>query len=230
MYDYLEQNFADIEAEISDACICAKRERDSVTLITVTKTYPVSLLQSVLDLGHVHLGENRPQEIIEKASQLKTPPVMHLIGQLQTNKVRKVLPYVGWIHSVDRVKLLEKIDDVALECNTSVNILIQVNTSGEESKSGCHPDEAVSLCEEASRKQGVRFRGLMTIGPLHGDESAIKRSFLLLKDIADQVKDFTETGNCELSMGMSDDFALAIECGATMVRIGSRLVGTRSYA
>ncbi len=229
MYKYLEKNFAEVEAEISAACKIAERDRRTVKLITVTKTYPADLLQAVLNTGRVDMGENRPQEVVEKVPQLEGNPVIHLIGQLQTNKVRKIVPLVKWIHSVDREKLLNKIEDVAAEFEKPVNILIQVNTSGESSKSGCSPDEAVALCELAAAKKWCEFRGLMTIGPLHGTEDDVRKSFIQLREIGEKVEHLVTDNQVELSMGMSGDFPMAIAEGATMIRVGSRIVGSRSY-
>lgn len=229
MYEYLENNFAEVESEISAACESSGRPRESVKLITVTKTYPAELLQAVLDTGRVDMGENRPQEVVDKVPQLNGEPVMHLIGQLQTNKVRKMVPLVDWIHSVDREKLLNKIEETAAEFKKPINILVQVNTSGEESKSGCTPEEAVALCELAASKEWCRFRGLMTIGPLYGTDEDVRNSFIQLREIGEKVKHLVKGDQVELSMGMSGDFPMAIAEGATMIRVGSRIVGARSY-
>ena len=229
MYNYLANNFAEVESEISTACELSGRSRDSVRLIAVTKTYPAELLQAVLNLGQLDLGENRPQEILEKAPLLTGSPQFHLIGQLQSNKVRKVIPLVEWIHSVDRDSLLDKIESVAQELHKPVKILIQVNTSGEDSKSGCTPFEAVELCKRAAEKQFAQFCGLMTIGPVEGGEDANRKSFALLREIGDQVKHLVKGERLELSMGMSGDFAQAISEGSTMIRVGSKIVGARSY-
>jgi len=228
MYEYLADNFANIEKEIVSACEKAGRNRGDVRLIAVTKTHPVRLAQAVVDLGQADLGENRPQEIVEKAPLLSGNFTMHLIGQLQSNKVRKVIGLAKYIHSVDSVKLLEKIDVVGEELGIATNILVQVNTSGEESKSGCTIEEAYNLCEAAAEKKYAKFCGLMTIGPLTDDVSLIEKSFETLARIGEKAAKFCENKKCELSMGMSGDFALAVKHGATMVRIGTRLVGTRN--
>ncbi len=229
MYDHLEKNFTAVEHEIEATCKRAGRNVSDITLITVTKTYPVDLAQAVIDTDHLDIGENRPQEIMDKMPVLTGEPTMHLIGQLQTNKVRKMIPLVKWIHSVDREKLLDKIDTIAEELQTPVNILIQVNTSGEASKSGCSPEEAITLCQKAATKEWARFCGLMTIGPLHGDDTDVRKSFQQLRAIGEEVKELVKGEKLELSMGMSGDFPLAIEEGATMIRVGSRIVGARSY-
>ena len=229
MYDYLAENSAKVENEILAACHSANRNRDSVKLIVVTKTYPADLAQAVINLGYTDLGENRPQEIVEKMPQLSGNFNMHLIGQLQTNKVRKVVGAVKYIHSADSQKLLEKIDSVGEELGVVTNVLVQVNTSGEESKSGCSIDEAQKLCEFAASRKYARFCGLMTIGPLTDDMFLVEKSFEILRNTGEKVRSLCENKRLELSMGMSGDFALAIKYGATMIRIGTRIVGARNY-
>lgn len=228
-YDYLDANFETVEREITEACEAAGRHRDSVELITVTKTYPTELLQACIDRGYGVMGENRPQEVMTKAPELQGDYTIHLIGQLQSNKIRKVVPLVDWIHSVDREKTLYKIEEVAKELDKEINICIQVNTSGEEAKSGCAPEEAVALCQKASELEYVKLQGLMTIGPLYGNEEAVRQSFIDLREIGEQITDLVKGGRVELSMGMSGDFPMAIAEGATMIRVGSRIVGNRVY-
>ena len=230
MYAYLKDKFDLVNNEIAAACKKAGRDVSSVKLITVTKTYPVDLLKAVMALGYKAMGENRPQEIMEKTPDLDGTQELHLIGQLQTNKVRKVVPLVDWIHSVDREKLLNKIESAAEEIGKPINILVQVNTSGEASKSGCLPSETLELCALASEKKWVKLRGLMTIGPLHGDNDAVRKSFSDLRELGEKIVHLVEDNRVELSMGMSGDFAMAIEEGATMIRVGSKIVGNRSYS
>lgn len=228
MYEYIGSNLKIVENEISAACKKANRERNSVELIVVTKTYPADLAQAVINFGFENLGENRPQEIIEKMPVLSGNFNMHLIGQLQSNKVRKMIGLAKYIHSVDRVSLLEKIDVIGEELGIVTNILVQVNTSGEESKSGCTIEEAIGLCELASTKKYAKFCGLMTIGPLTENIGEIEKSFETLAKIGEKVNNLCENGKCELSMGMSGDFGLAIEYGATMIRVGTKIVGARN--
>ncbi|MGM0460811.1 MAG: YggS family pyridoxal phosphate-dependent enzyme [Fibrobacterota bacterium] len=226
-YSYVENRLTAVEEEISAACRDAGRSRDEITLIAVTKTKPVEAAQAVLAHGCIHLGENRPQEIMEKAPALKTPHTMHLIGQLQSNKVRKVAPFVDWVHSVDREKILNRLDDAARELNKTINICLQINTTQESAKSGCPPQEARTLCEAALPKKHLVLRGLMTMGPLGGTEAETRTSFAALRKLGGELKDFFPDKKAELSMGMSGDFPLAIAEGATMVRIGSKIVGMR---
>jgi len=227
MYGYIGDNLKSVENEISAACKKAGRSRDLVKLIVVTKTYSADLAQAVINLGVENLGENRPQEIIEKMPMLSGNFNMHLIGQLQSNKVRKMIGLAKYIHSVDKISLLEKIDTIGEELGVLTNILVQVNTSGEESKSGCTIDSAVALCELAATKKYAKFCGLMTIGPLTENIGEIEKSFETLAKIGEKVNNLRENGKCELSMGMSGDFGLAIEYGATMIRVGTKIVGAR---
>lgn len=187
----------------------------------------MSVLQSVLDQGIQDIGENRVQEIVQKVPLLTGPKTVHMIGHLQSNKVSKVIPYCDWIHSIDSEKLLYRVDNFCQSFGKTINILIQVNTSGEESKSGCLPDKALSLAEKASLCNHAIFRGFMTIGPLSDCEQKIRQSFILLRTIGEQAAHLS-TQPLELSMGMSNDFPLAIEEGATMIRIGTLVLGRRT--
>ena len=221
MYMYIKENLLKLEDEITQACVKAGRTRDSVRLIAVSKTKPVEAILAAISFDCTDFGENRPQELLEKTDLLTGNFNMHLVGQLQSNKVRKVVGRAKYIHSVDSVKLLEKIDEVGCQSETVTNVLVQVNTSQEESKSGCDIEDALRLCDCAAGKKYAKFCGLMTIGPLTDDIGKVEKSFETLAKIGEKV------GNCELSMGMSGDFALAIQYGATMIRIGTRIFNNR---
>ena len=218
-------NLEAVENRIVRACEKAGRPRNSVHLIAVTKTHPATTVQTLIDIGIRDIGENRATEIEEKAPLLRGDFTMHMIGHLQTNKVGRVLPHVSWIQSIDREKLVSRIEF----CHTGaqkLKALVEVNTSGEASKSGCRPDECKVLYERVRESSALEFRGLMTIGPLNGTEIETRNSFALLRKLAEECGD---TGKAlELSMGMSGDFTWAIEEGATMVRIGSALLGGRN--
>ncbi len=218
---------AQLRENLERICAKAHRSPDSVRTIVVTKTHPVEAVQAVLDAGAIEIGENKVQEIVAKMPALRGDPTMHMIGHLQSNKVNKVVPLVSWIQSVDRESLLEKIDAKCAELGRTLNILVQVNTSGEESKSGCRPEEALELCEKATGKEHVRLRGFMTIGPLEGDESQTRRSFAQLRRLAEDLSKIVVEP--ELSMGMSGDYQWAVEEGSTMIRVGSVIMGRRNY-
>lgn len=215
-----------IRKQITDACVRSGRDKNSVRLIAVTKTHPAETLQALIDLGVKDIGENRVQEIEQKIPQLKGEFEIHMIGHLQTNKVSHVIPFIKWVHSIDRERLIKKIEQHHSGTG-KIKALVEVNTSNETSKSGCQPDETRMICERIVSSPALEFCGLMTIGPLGGNEKKTRDSFSLLRKLAQNCSDLAE--KIELSMGMSGDFEWAIEEGATMVRIGSLLVGNRNY-
>jgi hypothetical protein len=217
-----------LKKRIAGACRRSKRLEDSVRIIVVTKTHSVETAQSVIDAGIKDIAENKVQELAAKAPLLKGAKELHMVGHLQSNKISKVVPLVDWIQSVDSEKLIDKINKQCEDRNKSMNVLIQVNTSGEESKSGCKTEEAYKLCEKASASPNIKYRGLMTIGPLEGGEKETRESFEILRRLGEKTACLCES-RPELSMGMSDDFEWAIEEGATMIRIGSLLLGKRNY-
>jgi hypothetical protein len=219
----LQRNYTELKERIEKACLRSNRKPEDVRLIVVTKTHPVEVAQAVIDLGIKDLGENRVQEIEQKRPFLKGDFSMHMIGHLQTNKAAKVFPLVDWIQSIDSVRLVDKIDHAGNE--KKIPALVEVNTSGESSKSGCLPEECLALCERVKASNVLEFRGLMTIGPLNGTEGEVRKSFEKLRVLGEGCRRFSS--HLELSMGMSSDFEWAIEEGSTMVRIGSLLLGNR---
>jgi pyridoxal phosphate enzyme (YggS family) len=221
----LAANLERIEERIIRACAKAGRSRDSVRLIAVTKTHPVETVQSLIDIGVREIGENRVQEILAKAPHLKGDFTLHMVGHLQTNKVGPLLPHIRWLQSIDSEHLIARIEHYH-KGGTRLCALVEVNTSGEGSKSGCTPDQCRSICERVVASNALELRGLMTIGPLGGDESAIRGSFAHLRRLGEGLTDLMP--NIVLSMGMSDDFAWAIEEGSTMIRVGTALMGERS--
>jgi pyridoxal phosphate enzyme (YggS family) len=223
----LAARLREIRGKIEVACGKAGRSPDSVRLIAVTKNHPAETVQRLIDLGVRDIGENRVQEIEEKVPRLVGEFTTHLIGHLQTNKAQKVWPLAGWIQSVDREKLVRRLEGL-YDGGGKKRVLVEVNTSGEESKSGCAPEECGRLCEMVAESEALELRGLMTIGPLGGGEAAVRGAFSLLRDLS-MKHCGGAVGAPELSMGMSGDFEWAIEEGATMVRIGTALVGSRGY-
>lgn len=221
----LAERLKEIQGRIANAARNSGRNPEAVRLIAVTKTHPVQTLQELIDFGIKDLGENRSIEIEQKAPLLRGNFTLHMIGHLQTNKVARVVPWVKWIQSIDRERLISRIEHTHSGPERR-KALVEVNTSGEISKSGCRPDECRELCERVVASPALQFCGLMTIGPLGGNESDIRKSFSLLRKLGEQCSDLR--ANMELSMGMSDDFEWAIEEGSTMVRIGTLLLGSRS--
>jgi pyridoxal phosphate enzyme (YggS family) len=223
----LAARLIEIRGRIGGACRRAGRAADSVRLIAVTKNHPVETAQRLIDLGVRDIGENRVQEIEEKAPLLSGDFTVHMIGHLQTNKAQKVWPLAGWIQSVDREKLVRRLESLYAGGERK-RVLVEVNTSGEGSKSGCAPEECGRLCELVAGSNALELRGLMTVGPLGGDETAVRGAFALLRELS-QKHCAGIIGKPELSMGMSGDFEWAIEEGATLVRLGTALVGSRGY-
>ncbi len=220
----LAERLEEVRNRISIACERSGRRAESVTLIAVTKTQPLEKVQALIDLGINNIGENRVSEILEKRPRLKGNFTMHLVGHLQTNKVKRVLPYIHMIQSVDRIRLIEYIERYLPE-DVKLPVLVEVNTSGERSKQGCLPEECRAITERIIKGGKLLACGYMTIGPLGGDEKSTRRAFSLLRDIAERNRDLISAPH--LSMGMSADFEWAISEGATMVRIGTLLTGER---
>ncbi|MBQ6531269.1 MAG: YggS family pyridoxal phosphate-dependent enzyme [Clostridia bacterium] len=227
----IRENLEEVERRITAAAERSGRKRSDITLIAVTKTHPAEMMNEAIELGVTDIGENKPQEVRDKYADVK-PVRWHLIGHLQTNKVKYVIDKVCLIHSVDSVKLMDEIERQAEKHDITMDILIQVNISGEETKSGIKPEEIYDLIEHAGELSRVKVKGLMTIAPktdnpvtnaLHFDN--IHRLFL---DI--QQKKYDNISMEYLSMGMSGDYETAIEHGANMVRVGSAIFGQRDYS
>lgn len=220
-------NVLAIQSEIEAHCLTAGRSPSTVEIVAVTKYVGPEAVEPLLAAGVRHFGENRLQQALPKlmlpASQ---GGVWHFIGRLQKNKVREVVKRFNWIHSIDSLELGLLIGQTAAACNRTVSGLIQVNISGEETKSGVDPQDTAPLVQSLRDIPGLQIRGLMTMAPLTTDTALIRSVFrelhALFQDIRRQTADPEWS---ELSMGMSDDFGIAIEEGATMVRIGRRLLG-----
>ena len=206
----------------------------NVKVVAVSKTHPIEAIKFGIDAGITDFGENYAQELKSKYEQIKqisdVQPNWHFIGHLQTNKVKYIIPFVKLIHSVDSFHLAEEINRQASKHNRIVDVLVQVNTSGEESKFGCEPEETLPLIEQISNLPNLRILGLMTIGSFSNDENIIRKEFRLLRRLFEEAKHkFPELPLTELSMGMTNDYLIAIEEGATIVRIGTAIFGERHY-
>ena len=223
----IRDNLAAVERRIGEACERSGRARSEVTLIAVAKTFPVDAVREVIAAGVTDVGENRAQELREKAAVLGSACRWHFIGPLQTNKVRHVVGTASLIHSVDRIGLAEAIARRARAAAITQDVLVEVNIAGERSKTGVEPPRAVAFATEIAGLDGIRVRGLMTIPPAasHPGDS---RPFL--KELADLGRVLTarlpDAGL--LSMGMTSDFDIAIEEGATHVRVGTAIFGGRT--
>lgn len=237
-FDNIKDNLLSVKQKIEKACTDSGRDAGDIKLIAVSKTFLSEAISAALDFGQVDFGENKVQEMERKHYELKGKDIRwHLIGHLQTNKVKYVVPFVHLIHSVDSFKLSEKINSEAAKINKVIDCLIQVNTSNEDQKSGCEPNETINIIKTVSGFENVRIKGLMTIGKMlidEGDPDEIKevrRNFRLLNDLFHEAASFKfdRVEMKYLSMGMTADFAIAIEEGANMLRIGSAIFGHRNY-
>lgn len=201
-----------------------------VTLIAVSKTHPADVIRTVYDAGQRAFGENRPQELREKYDLLPKDIEWHMIGHLQTNKVKYIAPFVRMIHSVDSDKLLAVIDKEAAKNDRIIDVLMEVHIASEETKSGWEPDELRAYLErgEWRRYRNVRIRGLMTIATQTEDHTLVRHEFQTVHDMFAELREkYFGTEFDTLSMGMTHDYPVAVECGATMVRIGSMIFGAR---
>jgi PLP dependent protein len=217
-------NHAAVVERIATACRRAGRAPSEVRLVAVTKSAEVAWIEAIVALGACDLAESRPQKLCERAALIDPSVHWHLIGQLQRNKIRKVLPVAGWIHSVDSLPLLKRIDEIAGELGVRPRLLLEVNVSGEEAKSGFQPRELSEACALVASVKNVGVAGLMTMAPLFDSPEAARPVFAGLRELRDQLKTRAPAiALPELSMGMSGDFEVAVEEGATMVRVGSAL-------
>ncbi|MBO5524261.1 MAG: YggS family pyridoxal phosphate-dependent enzyme [Roseburia sp.] len=227
----LKDNLAKVEENIEAACKKAGRERSEVTLIAVSKTKPVSMLQEIYDENIRHFGENKVQELCDKMEQLPEDIEWHMIGHLQRNKVKYIVGKVALIHSVDTYRLAEEINIQAKKKNVIVPILVEVNIAEEESKFGISKEDAILLVEDISHLENVRIKGLMTIAPYVENPEDNRQYFQKIKQLSvDITKKNIDNVSMEiLSMGMTGDYMVAIEEGATMVRVGTGIFGERNY-
>ena len=224
----ISDNLDAIRERIALAAERAGRRAADVTLIAVSKSKPVEAIEAALAAGATDLGESRVQELTEKLPVLEGRARIHFIGHLQRNKAKRATAAAHLIHAVDTPPLVTAIDRHAKELGKRQVILLEVNTSGDETKYGIAPEELPTLVEAAVKCENVEVRGLMTIGPLAGGVEGARRSFRTLAALADRLREAGVPPPHELSMGMSDDFETAIEEGSTMVRVGSAIFGERS--
>ncbi len=228
---YISENLKTVNENIAESCRAASREEGSVKLIAVTKTYDANVMNEAIECGVTDIGENRVQEIMEKYDRVK-PVRWHLIGHLQKNKVKYIIDKVEMIHSVDSFDLAKEIDKQAKKIGKVQRILLEVNVSGEESKFGLVAADCPTLCRKiAEELENVKIEGLMTVAPYTDDEDILKNVFDGLKNLSDDISglNIPNVDMTELSMGMTNDYPLAIESGATMVRVGTGIFGKRDY-
>lgn len=230
--EMLEKNLVEVEGHICEACGRVGRLRESVSLIAVSKTRPVEMIQDCYDLGVRDFGENKVQELLDKYDKLPSDIQWHLIGHLQRNKVKYIIDKVYMIHSVDSLRLAEEISREALKHQCTARILIEVNISGEESKFGVPVSETAALVEEIAKLPCISVRGLMTVAPFVEVPEKNREFFYELRELAVDIreKNIDNVTMGVLSMGMTNDYMVAIEEGSSYVRIGTALFGQRDYA
>lgn len=228
----LKDQLQEVEKRIQAACDRAGRKREEVTLIAVSKTKPVETLQEAYDLGVRIFGENKVQELTAKYEALPKDIRWHMIGHLQTNKVKYIIDKAELIHSVDSLKLAETIEKEAAKHDLIADILVEVNVAEEESKFGMKMEEVIPFVEKVSAFPHVRVRGLMTIAPFVEDPEENRSIFADLHKLYIDIKKKNHDNDTVsvLSMGMTNDYEVAIEEGATMVRVGTGIFGARNYA
>ncbi len=226
----IKENLDIIEGNISSAAQKSGRRREDVLLLAVSKTVDIARMEEAKALGLIDMGENKPQEINRKFYEIEGIR-WHQIGHLQTNKVKYVIDKVCLIHSVDSLKLAEEINKRAAAKEITMDILIEVNISGEEAKHGIHPDEAENLALQISRLPNVRVKGLMTVAPFVDDPEDNRKYFRQMKKLFVDIesKNYDNIDMEYLSIGMTNDYIVAVEEGANIVRIGTGLFGARDY-
>lgn len=227
----LKENLAIVEQNICTACAHAGRSRNEITLIAVSKTKPVEMLQEIYNTGTRHFGENKVQELCDKYESLPRDIKWHMIGHLQTNKVKYIVDKVALIHSVDSLHLAKEIQKQAVKKDVIVSILIEVNIAEEESKFGIRKEETMELIRAVSELDHLKICGLMTIAPFVENPEDNRLYFRQIKELAVDItnQNIDNISMDILSMGMTGDYMVAIEEGATMVRVGTGIFGERNY-
>jgi len=227
----IRDNINTISQDIRDICIREGRDPDSVTIVAVTKTIDTDRINYAIKSGIQNIGENKVQEIMTKYENIDENVSWHLIGHLQTNKVKYIIDKVALIHSVDSVSLAEEISRRAFKAGLVKNVLVQVNVARDDTKFGIDYEEIDGFVKHLSKLPGIRVKGLMTIAPYYEDKELARPVFRRLKEKFDMLAkgDISNVDMKYLSMGMTNDYRLAIEEGSNMVRIGTGIFGARNY-
>jgi PLP dependent protein len=223
----IAQNLAKVRATIEAACRKVGRNPQEVRLVAVSKTVDLGCIQEAVAAGQEIFGENYLQEAKDKIVALGGQVRWHLVGHLQTNKAKAAVALFDLLHAVDRGKLARALDDGAAHLNKVQDVLIQVNLGGEDTKSGVAPEAASELVQEVARLPHLRLLGLMTMPPWFADPEAVRPYFQALRELRERLRDLSGLPLTELSMGMSGDFVVAVEEGATLVRVGTAIFGHR---
>jgi pyridoxal phosphate enzyme (YggS family) len=226
----IRENLDRVRERVAAAAARAGRDPAAIWIVAVTKTHGPEVVTAAIEAGIADIGENRVQEFLAKAPEVTLPCRWHLVGHLQTNKVPKVIGRFALVQSVDSARLAEHLSAAGARAGVTTDVLLEVNTSGEESKYGLAPGDALRTCELAAALPNLRIRGLMTVGPLVADEVAVGAAFARLRRLGEEIAAARiENISMEhLSMGMTDDFEIAIAEGSTMIRLGRVLFGERA--
>lgn len=228
----IKENIEHINDEIKNVCNVCNRDKEEVTLMAVTKTVDVDEVLEAINCGITDIGENKPQELARKYEVIGNKVKWHLIGSLQTNKVKYIIDKVDMIHSLDREALCEEIQKRAEKINKVIDCLVQVNISKEETKHGIYKEDVVDFISMVSKKyKNIRIKGLMTMAPFTDDKDVVIEVFKDLKNLSEEIKElgFIDVSMEQLSMGMSHDYKIAIKEGATIIRVGTSIFGPRNY-
>ena len=229
---FIKENIQAVNEKIENAALKSNRNKDDITLLGVTKTVDTDAILEAINCGITNVGENKPQELARKYEVIGDKVKWHLIGTLQTNKVKYIIDKVSMIHSLDRESLCEEIQKRAEKIDRKIDCLVQVNISKEESKHGLEVEDAIEFIKNVSNNyKNINIKGLMTMAPFTANEDEIRKVFRGLKDLSLEIKDLNipRVTMDELSMGMSNDYEIAIEEGATIVRVGTSIFGKRNY-
>ena len=229
----IKDNYLKIVEKAKNAAKLAGRDLNEIKIIAVSKTQPVEIIENAIDAGIRVFGENYVQELDEKNKHFIKNKALewHFIGHLQRNKAKVISPYISYIHTVDSERLLNELDQRAKENDRLLNILLQVNTSGEQSKYGCEPSKTIDLAKASLSCKSLVLKGLMTIGTFTDSEKQQRKEFSQLRQLRDEINlHLPSLQLTELSMGMTHDFEVAIDEGATMVRVGTAIFGERDYS
>lgn len=227
----IENNIVKIKENIAQALKKSRRENEKVELIAVTKTVDIDRINNAIRLGILNIGENKVQELETKYDIIGNEVNYHMIGHLQTNKVRNIIGKTKLVHSLDRISLAKELDKRSKRDNIVTEVLLQVNVAEEESKFGLKVNEVLFFIEDILEFENIKIRGLMTIAPLTNDEIILRKVFRTLSDLKDNIisRNYSNLSMDYLSMGMTNDYKIAIEEGSNIVRIGSGIFGNRNY-
>jgi PLP dependent protein len=227
----IAENIEHVKKAIAQKCLDVNRNPDGIKLIAVSKNFGIDKINEAYDLGLKEFGENRAQELDVKFGQIGNKVIWHFIGHLQKNKVKNVVRTADFIHSIDSLQLAEEVNKRAEKINKVQKILLEIKTSAEETKSGINKKEEIfNLVSFCSESENLNLVGLMTIAPFTEDEKLIRESFSYLWNLKNELNEKGFDNIKELSMGMTSDFEIAIEQGATMLRLGTAIFGERDYS